>query len=498
MPSFPNIESDPTTKPAWPRRADGKPLVIAHRGASAHATENTLHAFAVAAELGADMWEIDVHLTRDGEAVVCHDAGLERIFGAQGRIAELDLAAIRARAPDLPTLDEVITLAARLGQGLYVEIKAPGAGRVAARRMEEAGFADAVLGSFLIDEVRGLADGECAFPLSILVPLDVDPFDWAERSRADIIHLCWERGGDGRPQDLVTEELLERANAFGLGVALWHEERRPVLDAIERLPVIGICTNNPEMMARLDPVHVLGIAVVCHRGANRFAPENTLAAARLAFEQGADYVEIDVRESGDGEIVVIHDPAVDRTTNGSGPVSETAAAALRELDAGSWFAPHFAGERIPLLAEMIDLARSFGRKLYIENKSVDAEKLVRFVAKEDFLADCFFWSGNPALQEGMRNASPDARIKASLCDYGGVDEMKAHLAPAIAEIFFEDYRSVADAAIRAGMTPMLQYFGDDPAVFAEIAALRPPMINLDRADLLLRACPAGHHAAGQT
>ncbi|QKV17177.1 glycerophosphodiester phosphodiesterase family protein [Oricola thermophila] len=485
-------------KLAWPARADGKPLCIAHRGASAHATENTARAFAVAAELGADMWEIDVYLTRDGVAVVSHDDKLERIFGAEGRIADLDLAEIRARAPDLPTLDETIELAKRFDQGLYVEVKVRGAGRVTERRLADAGFTRAVISSFIVEEIRDLSEGERRYPLAILVPLGVDPFGWAELSRADIIHLCWEDGGDGRPQDLVTPELLSRAKERGLGVVLWHEERRAVLDEIEKLPVNGICTNNPEMMARLDAAEALGISVVCHRGANRFAPENTLAAAQLAFQQGAHYVEIDVRESADGELVVIHDPTVDRTTNGTGRVDEMTAAELRSLDAGSWFSPHFSGERIPLLSEAIDVARSHGRKLYVENKSVDAERLVRFIEDAGFLGECFFWSGNAALQEGMRAVSNKARIKSSLCDYSGVEPMRAHLAPEIAEILFEDYRNFAPACIEAGMVPMLQYFGDDPAVFEEIVSLRPPMINLDRADLLLRACRAGNHVSGQT
>lgn len=483
-----------TIRYPWRGRAYGKPSVIAHRGASAHAFENTLRAFTVAAELGADMWEIDVHLTRDGAAVVSHDSGLERMFGANGEIADLDLAELRRRAPDLPTLDEVIALAAKLDQGLYVEIKARGAGAVAARQMQAAGFRNAVIGSFSLEEVRDLADAHCPYPLAILVPLGVDPFDWAERSGADIIHLCWERGGE-RPQDLLTPDLMRRSEEAGLGIVLWHEERRSVLDDIEALPVLGICTNNPEMMVRLDDARALGIQAVCHRGANRFAPENTLAAARLSFEQGADYVEVDVRESADGEIIVIHDPTVDRTTNGSGRVIDMTAAELRALDAGTWFSPHFSGERLPLLSEVIELAQAYGRKLYIENKSVPARKLVDFVESKGFLANCFFWSGNPALQEGTRSVSVDAPIKSSLCDYPDIAALRQHLAPAIAEILYEDYENNVEACIEAGLTPMLQYFGHDPAVFAHIATLRPPMINLDRADLLLKACRTDDHPA---
>ena len=99
-----------------------------------------------------------------------------------------------------------------------------------------------------------------------------------------------------------------------------------------------------------------------HRGASEQAPPNTLAAFRLAAELGADGVELDVHLSRDGEVVVIHDDTVDRTTNGHGPVSELTLAELKALDAGSWFDPAFAGERIPTLQEVID---AVGHRLFL-------------------------------------------------------------------------------------------------------------------------------------
>ncbi|SCM71313.1 Glycerophosphoryl diester phosphodiesterase [uncultured Pleomorphomonas sp.] len=232
----------------WPHRADHRPLAIAHRGASAHAPENTLAAFRLAAELGADMWEIDVQLTADAVAVISHDAGLARMFGAEGEIADLAFAELRARAPALPSLAEVIDLAAALDQALYVELKADGSGPVASRLLTEKGFRRAGLGSFKVDEVARLAAEGCPYPLSVLVPLGADPFALSERSGADIVHLCWECGGE-RPQDLVTDDLLAEARRRKLGVVLWHEERKTVLDDLIRLPVLGICSNTPELVA---------------------------------------------------------------------------------------------------------------------------------------------------------------------------------------------------------------------------------------------------------
>jgi len=92
-----------------------------------------------------------------------------------------------------------------------------------------------------------------------------------------------------------------------------------------------------------------------HRGDSQNAPENTLAAFAKAIEAGAQMVEFDIRQAGSGELVVIHDERVDRTTDGQGEVSKLPLDELRELSAGAWFAPQFAGEKIPTLDEVLDL-----------------------------------------------------------------------------------------------------------------------------------------------
>src|ERR1700731_2043021 len=94
-----------------------------------------------------------------------------------------------------------------------------------------------------------------------------------------------------------------------------------------------------------------------HRGHSTGAPENTLAALDAAWRAGATVAEIDVRMTRDGELVLLHDPTLDRTTSGHGPVSAHTLAELAELDAGAWFGPAFAGEPIPRLDQVLDWAR---------------------------------------------------------------------------------------------------------------------------------------------
>ena len=102
--------------------------------------------------------------------------------------------------------------------------------------------------------------------------------------------------------------------------------------------------------------------VIAHRGASACAPENTLAAFELAVAQGADAIELDVKLTQDGHVVVLHDQTVDRTTNGSGELRRMPLAAIRELDAGVRFPEKYAGERIPLLSEVLE---AVGKKLFV-------------------------------------------------------------------------------------------------------------------------------------
>lgn len=109
-----------------------------------------------------------------------------------------------------------------------------------------------------------------------------------------------------------------------------------------------------------------------HRGARAVAPENTLAAFARAAELGAEAIELDAQLTADGALVACHNFTVDATSNGRGRVAEMTLAELKALDFGGWFAPEFAGERIPTLDEVLDLA---GERLLVnvELKTVRAD-----------------------------------------------------------------------------------------------------------------------------
>lgn len=108
--------------------------------------------------------------------------------------------------------------------------------------------------------------------------------------------------------------------------------------------------------------------IIAHRGANLLAPENTLAALYKAAEMGAKWVEFDVMLTADRQAVVMHDFKLDRTTNARGKVSNTSWQTIQKLDAGSWFSPAFAGEKVPLLDEYIKVAAKLGLGINVEMK----------------------------------------------------------------------------------------------------------------------------------
>lgn len=99
------------------------------------------------------------------------------------------------------------------------------------------------------------------------------------------------------------------------------------------------------------------VIVIAHRGAAGSAPENTLASVALAVEQGADMVEIDVQESADGEIVVIHDSDLMRVGGSPLKIWEAGYAELQQVDVGSWYGPQFRGQRLPTLEQVLELCK---------------------------------------------------------------------------------------------------------------------------------------------
>lgn len=128
------------------------------------------------------------------------------------------------------------------------------------------------------------------------------------------------------------------------------------------------------------------VSIIGHRGAADCAPENTLASFREGLSQGADIIELDVQLSADRQVVAFHDDRLDRTTNARGPLAKRTLSELKALDAGSWFAPRYAGEPIPTLEEVLVWANN-RISLFIELKySADTDPFLGAAVVERILA----------------------------------------------------------------------------------------------------------------
>jgi glycerophosphoryl diester phosphodiesterase len=154
---------------------------------------------------------------------------------------------------------------------------------------------------------------------------------------------------------------------------------------------------------------------IAHRGASGSAPEHTRPAFERALRLGADMIELDVQVTRDHELVVIHDLDLDRTTTGSGPVRDQDLSALQRLDAGSWFGPDFAGQRVLSLEEVIELVAAQAR-LNVEMKAPLADwpalatRLTTVLRTHGLLESTIISCFEPVALLMVRERSSDARL----------------------------------------------------------------------------------------
>ena len=235
-------------------------LAIAHRGASAHAPENTPLAIRLAANMGADMVEMDVRVTADGVPVVIHDANLQRLAGKGLDIHEMTLDELQeirlGEGQHIPTLHEALLLCRELAIGAYLELKEEGTPIPAALLVRQIGMTfHTIFSSFhanLLREVKRVLPH--ASTAILFHETDVDPLELAAAAEADYVHPAWERAAP-RPDFLLSRAWVERVHAQNLGIITWHEERPNVVRALRHLGVDGICSDRPDvlMLAKSGP-----------------------------------------------------------------------------------------------------------------------------------------------------------------------------------------------------------------------------------------------------
>lgn len=218
-----------------------RPLVLGHRGAPRQAPENTLRAFRLALEQGADGVELDVQASADGVPVVIHDDGLDRTTDRGGEVSLLtwaEISAARAGGEPVPRLEEVAAWAAGAGAFLNVEIKRPGIEAAALAVIEGVGHTGSTLfSSFHVEsvaEVRRLAPDAACWLLT-------------ETWSPDTLSLARELGVGGvcLHDPLATADVLAALRAARLGAVVWTVDKPGRIRALLRAGVQGIITNDP-------------------------------------------------------------------------------------------------------------------------------------------------------------------------------------------------------------------------------------------------------------
>jgi len=228
-------------------------LRIAHRGASDYAPENTLAAIVKAAELGADMVELDVHNSADGISVIIHDADLSRTTNGCGSVSQHNLSDLKkldaGNGEVIPTLEEAIACCLEYDLDLYLEIKSGSAINSVVELIQQYCLHDrTIVCSFRPDWIAHVKALDPDIVASVLFSsVNINAVGLAQAVGAQYVHPAWE-GQASEPHKLLTREWMCYVRSAGLGIICWHEERPSEIAALRQLGVDGICSNAPDLL----------------------------------------------------------------------------------------------------------------------------------------------------------------------------------------------------------------------------------------------------------
>ncbi len=182
--------------------------------------------------------------------------------------------------------------------------------------------------------------------------------------------------------------------------------------------------------------------ISAHRGASRLAPENTKASFLRAIDAGADFIEIDVRTTADGEQIIVHDKSLKRTTGLNSLVSETNCATIKKLSAGSWFGKEFREQTVPTLEEVCALVNSENKRrpsevrLYVDCKTIVPSKVVYILKKYELLDSAVFY-GDLETLKSIKEQFSSARLMPSFPGIEQADELLKSISPYAFDVPFQ-------------------------------------------------------------
>ncbi|MBX7165092.1 MAG: glycerophosphodiester phosphodiesterase family protein [Pirellulales bacterium] len=417
--------------------------VMIHRGLARQAPENTAPAIELAIADGLEWVEVDVRLSRDGQHVLFHDGTLDGKTNGQGALADRTLAELKQLdagawfAPQysgtrLLTLAECLQLAHQR-VNLYLDCKTVDPARLveeidaAAMPAQVVVYGDAALAAQVTERSQGR--------VAVMVKWrpGTPPARLVERVSPAIVEI---------DADDVTADVVAAFHALKVYVqakVLGADDRPETWDRMTVAGVDFLQTDLPERIVARQTLARLPrrpVQMTCHRGASRYAPENTLPALEEAAALGADYVEIDVHTSADGRLFLMHDGRCDRTTNGHGAIRELTGEAIQQLDAGSWFGAPFRGVHVPELDKFL-AAVPPGLQIYFDAKAIAPERLVEAVQRHGLAERTIVYQG-PGYLDRVRRLEPRLRLLAPLGRAADLPKLAEKLRPTAVDARWED------------------------------------------------------------
>jgi len=407
---------------------------MAHRGAMRLAAENTSRAIELSIADTVEWVVVDVRLTKDGQHVLFHDDRLDTKTDGTGRLRDRTLTELR-------TVDAGTNFAPRFA-GTRILTLAEGLelarGRVNlclnCKDVDPAQLAHDVIAAKMERQVV-IYDNPPAFKairagatreLGLMTKWrpQFGFTQWVDDVRPAAVEID---AGD------ITLEVCRTFERRGIKVqakTLGADDRPDVWDRVVAAEVAWIQTDFAEEVIARQTLKRIGskpVKIAHHRGASRYAPENTLASLEKAIQLGADFVEFDLQTTNDGGFVLLHDRSLNRTTNGRGPVRGWDLASIEALDAGSWFGRPFAQSRVPTLDAFLNAVG--GRvELYVDAKDIAPEALAETLKRHGLINQSVVYQ-SAAYLEKLRAIEPAIRRMPPLRAASGLDSVAERVQP---------------------------------------------------------------------
>jgi len=445
---------------------NGKTYVIAHRGAHIGIPENSLAAYQKAIDLGCDFIEIDVRKSKDGRMVSVHNSTIDAyVSGATGKVSDFTLAELKAldigerfgpqlKNTRIPTIEEILQLC-RGKIGIYLDLKEPLVPELVSM-IKEYGMERDIVWYIPSAYMVAIKDLKSLCPDCLPMP-DPGPSGNINNliKQVQPLVIATDMGE-------LSEEYMKIAREHHTMVFVDEDKG----DEAEWTRILdwgteGIQTDKPHELIRFlsnrkaTSQDLPDRGICSHRGAMDTHPENTLAAFNEAVRLGARMIELDVRMTKDGHLVILHDETVDRTTNGKGQISELTMDEVEHLDAGSWKSEKFTGETIPTFQEALALMPdNIWINVHIKGGKSLGQKVARVIVDANRAHQAFLACGSEAAR-GAQEISQELMI----CNMDRLDDRDAYMKQTIRQEsqFIQLHISRSDLHLDREITTLKQH-----------------------------------------